>query len=81
MGVRVKKQDLGLDTDSCSGQACEHGEANDSLSNIAVVQCSLIHSCLSYLKNFNQNSRDEDIGEGCYKVRMERDLVGKIKIY
>lgn len=32
MGVRVKKQDLGLDTDSCSGQACEHEKANDSLS-------------------------------------------------
>lgn len=32
MGVRVKKQDLGLDTDSCSGQACERGEANYSLS-------------------------------------------------
>lgn len=32
MGVRVKKQDLVLDTDSSSGQVSEHGEANDSLS-------------------------------------------------
>lgn len=32
MAVRVKKQDLGLDIDSCSGQVCGHGEANDSLS-------------------------------------------------
>lgn len=32
MGVRGKKQDLGLDIASCSGQVCEHGEANDLLS-------------------------------------------------